>query len=269
MDERFLENIRKWFGSYVKRYCPSDGKLHAVLQLKVDHSARVAMETYGIAHDLGWSAADCHTARALGLLHDIGRFEQFTKFGTFLDPKSVDHGELGYEVASTSDVLAHCSASEKEIILTGIRYHNRRVVPSTLSADVARFVKLVRDADKVDIIFIINDEMRRNRHKEYPEILLGTDMNGPPTPALIKQIREQRSASYENVRSLADMNLIRMAWVYDINYLPALRRISERKLLGDLLKMAPIVPTSEMREIMNEAERHIEEQIAIGKMELH
>jgi HD superfamily phosphodiesterase len=152
MNEQTLQDIRKWFGAYAKRYRASDGKLHAALQLKVDHSARVAAETSGIAQDMGWPAEECRTAAALGLLHDIGRFEQFTRFRTFLDKKSVDHGEQGYEVMSSSDALASCSAFEKEAILAGIRYHNRRVIPSALSAEIVRFVNLVRDADKVDKI---------------------------------------------------------------------------------------------------------------------
>ena len=269
MNERTLDGIRDWFGAYAKRYYDGDGNLHAVLQLKVDHSARVATDTFDIAQDLGWPAEECRTARALGLLHDVGRFEQFTRFRTFLDPKSVDHGEQGYEVINDSDALASCSVSEKEAILTGIRYHNHRVIPSGLSAGVLRFVKLVRDADKVDIIYILNDEIRRNRHKEHPEILLGIDIDAPPTPALIRQIREQRTCSYENVKSLADLNLVRMAWVYDINYLPTLRRIFERKLLEDLLSTIPITPTKEIREIMQDAKRYIEEKMATGKMELH
>ena len=32
------------------------------------------------------------------MLHDIGRFEQIKRYGTFNDSKSVDHGEFGADL---------------------------------------------------------------------------------------------------------------------------------------------------------------------------
>ena len=34
----------------------------------------------------------------IGLLHDIARFEQYTKYKTFRDSISIDHGDLGVEI---------------------------------------------------------------------------------------------------------------------------------------------------------------------------
>ena len=33
-----------------------------------------------------------------GLLHDVGRFPQYSMYGTFFDSASVDHGCLGAEI---------------------------------------------------------------------------------------------------------------------------------------------------------------------------
>ena len=30
-----------------------------------------------------------------GLLHDVGRFEQLRRYGTFIDAQSIDHAEFG------------------------------------------------------------------------------------------------------------------------------------------------------------------------------
>jgi len=268
MNEKTLAKIRRWYGAHAKSYRAPDGNLHAVLQLKFDHSARVAAEAAGIARELGWSTEMVRAARALGLLHDIGRFEQFTKFGTLFDPVSVDHGEQGYKVLKRSDTLSSCSAREKNAILNGVRYHNRRVIPPSVSADALPFVKLVRDADKIDIIYVLNEEIRRNRHMKHPEILLHIDLDGPPTLALVKQILDHRSGSYENVKTLADLNLMKIAWVYDINYLPSLRRILKRKLLDDLLGTMPSKPTAGARKIKDIATEYIKAMLTRGKPEL-
>jgi putative nucleotidyltransferase with HDIG domain len=239
-----------------------------VLEIKIEHSVRVAVDAAELARQLRWTAGDVRAARALGLLHDVGRFEQFARFRTLVDQKSVDHGEKGYEVVLKEGILKTCSARDRNAILAGIRYHNRRLVPDGLPSSTLRFVKLIRDADKIDIIHVLNDEIRRNRHREYPEIMLNVDLDGPPTKALVKQLLRQRTGSYENIRTLADMNLIRMSWVYDINYLPSLRQILERRLLQDLLDTIPSAPTAEVRRIMNNAKKYIGEKMAAGKMSL-
>ena len=37
-------------------------------------------------------------AEAVALLHDVGRFEQYKRYGTFNDRKSVNHAALGVEI---------------------------------------------------------------------------------------------------------------------------------------------------------------------------
>ena len=44
------------------------------------------------------SKEDIDLAWLTGLLHDIGRFEQVRRYGTFNDAKSIDHGKLGVEI---------------------------------------------------------------------------------------------------------------------------------------------------------------------------
>ena len=128
MNEQTLERVRCWFGEYAKRYSPQRGALHPVLEIKIEHSVRVAVDAAELARQLRWTAGDVRAARALGLLHDVGRFEQFARFRTLVDQKSVDHGEKGYEVVLKEGILKTCSARDRNAILAGIRYHNRRLV---------------------------------------------------------------------------------------------------------------------------------------------
>ena len=39
-------------------------------------------------------AADVDLAWLLGMLHDVGRFEQLRRYGTFIDADSTDHAQL-------------------------------------------------------------------------------------------------------------------------------------------------------------------------------
>lgn len=239
--------------------------MHPLSQLKLEHSDRVAADSLILALDMNWCEADLRTAEALGLLHDIGRFDQLRRFGTFADHKSVDHGAHGYDIAKEKGLSDHFPSAARQAILDGIRYHNQKFIPEHLDQDSLRFVKLIRDADKLDILLIISDTLRRKAYLTQPEILLEVDIDGPPTPALVREILDTRSASYSNVHSLADFGLMRLNWVYDLNYDISCRLFHERGLFSSILKTLPDTP--EIRRIIQQAETHLDNrQGARGSM---
>lgn len=88
------KNVINAFAEYVRNYDPSDEKI----KLKIDHTYRVAGLCQTIAESLGLSEPDVDIAWLLGMLHDIGRFEQIRRFGTFNDVQSVDHAEFGADL---------------------------------------------------------------------------------------------------------------------------------------------------------------------------
>ena len=260
MNQQTLNEVRNWFDDYVNRYCQGNGRLHPMLQLKFDHSLRVAVDSRKIASALGWPDKDVGTAEAIGILHDVGRFPQFAKFGTFFDPDSVNHGECGYGVAGESKVLASCSPKNREVILNGIRYHNCRVIPTELEPESLRFLKLIRDADKLDIFYVLSDAIRNKRFVEHPELLLNANPKGPANPRLLQEIREQRSGSYKNIDSLIDMNLLQVTWVYGINYSPTFHCIAERRLLEGIRAVMPNDP--EIQEVITAAREFVADKLS-------
>ena len=88
------KNVINAFAEYVRNYDPSDEKI----KLKIEHTYRVAGLCQSIAKSLNLSEADVDIAWLLGMLHDIGRFEQIRRFGTFSDADSVDHAEFGADL---------------------------------------------------------------------------------------------------------------------------------------------------------------------------
>ena len=93
--DSFKESIRKIFKSYVSAYDISDKRI----ALKVEHTYKVADIAEEIADSISeLSKEDVSLCWLIGMLHDIGRFEQMKRFGTFLDSESVDHAELGADI---------------------------------------------------------------------------------------------------------------------------------------------------------------------------
>lgn len=247
--------IAAWFDGYTKSFADSAGKLHELIQMKFEHSKRVADDCRIIAAELGWSEEQSYTAGALGLLHDVSRYEQFTRYRTFLDRKSFNHGARSSVMIRTSPVAGLCTPEDLAVLLDGAGYHNRKTVPADVAATSLPFVKIIRDADKLDILSIVNTAVRTNRILDYPEIVLGIDLNGPPTKELVSEILESGQGSFENLRSLVDMHIIRIAWVYDVNYVATLKLMTDRGLLAELYSFIPDLP--DLNEIVSRARKFV------------
>lgn len=262
MNRDTLNQLETWYSAYTERYRNPDGNFGVLLQVKLDHSLRVAAICADIAAQLGWPAADVNLAGALGLYHDIGRYEQLRRFNTFHDAVSINHGECGYGVFSDPALRSICGA-EADLLATCVRYHNRREIPADIAGRTLDFLKLIRDADKIDILHVVNETIRTGRHEENPEILLNIDVNGPANPVLVREIRETRNCSYKNMKSLIDMCLMRVAWIYGFSYLPALSMVVQRDILKDIRQVLPKTP--EIVELESLANAYIAEKMAEGR----
>lgn len=66
-------------------------------------------------------------AELIGLLHDIGRFEQIKRYNTFIDKNSINHGQLGVKILFDDNQIRRFIKDSKydDIIKTAILNHNR------------------------------------------------------------------------------------------------------------------------------------------------
>ena len=65
------------------------------ISLKYYHTQRVAILCEKIAASLYLTDEERYIAWVIGMLHDIGRFDQATMYDTFNDKESFDHAEYG------------------------------------------------------------------------------------------------------------------------------------------------------------------------------
>ena len=87
------------FREYTSHYNVQDDKV----RLKIEHTWRVAQLCERIAQALEMTEEEQDLAWLAGLLHDVGRFEQLKRYGTFIDAQSIDHAKYGAEILFSSD----------------------------------------------------------------------------------------------------------------------------------------------------------------------
>lgn len=88
------QSVKDKFAKYTGNYDVDNDKI----RLKIEHTYRVADLCDKIAKDLGLSSYDIDIAWLIGMLHDIGRFEQLRKYGTFSDASSIDHAHYAIKI---------------------------------------------------------------------------------------------------------------------------------------------------------------------------
>ncbi len=234
--------IRDWFRDYGTGFAGPDGKLHAMLQRKAQHSRRVAANAAEIARESGAAPGEVLFVQTAGLLHDVGRFPQFRDYGTFSDPRSVDHGERGFAALCEDPAFVQLDLPGRSDLLASVRYHNKRVLPENLTPSERRLTDIVRDADKLDIFKVILDALENGDFEKNDLVFLHVAPEGPPNPAIVDCIRQGRTASYTDIRNRTDFGLQLLSWAFDLTYAATCRRLLERGLFDAIIARLPDYP---------------------------
>ena len=216
------------FQKYAEHYNLSDVKV----KLKYDHTFRVAQNAERIAKSLSLSPDDIDLAWLLGMLHDIGRFEQVRRYGTFQDKSSVNHAALSADILFHDDLIrSFCEdSSEDRLIEKSIRLHNVYRLPSLPDREYL-FCTILRDADKVDILRV-NCETPRTEIYDLPEEAFRTSS---VTPAVYEDIMNERNVDRTNSTTGIDFILGHISFVYGLVWPESLRMVREQGFLEQLL----------------------------------
>ncbi len=252
MHEVQANSIRCWFREFVDRFRQDDGSSHPMIELKIGHTARVATLCRGIAEGTGWPSPEVLLGEVAGWLHDVGRFSQWEEFGTYYDEVSVDHASRGCEVILREGVIDALEQEERSRVLDAVAFHNRRELPESVPASSLGLCRLVRDADKLDILDLT-----------YRSLVDGTLCGTQPAlsreveanPVLLAEIATHRRASYGNMKTLSDFVLVSVSWAYDFNFAATARMVREGGMLSRLASHLPA--TEDVRGVLRDAEAHL------------
>lgn len=255
------KNVINAFAEYVRNYDPSDEKI----KLKIDHTYRVAGLCQRIAESLGLSEPDVDIAWLLGMLHDIGRFEQIRRFGTFNDAQSVDHAEFGADLLFKEDLIRkfaegyyeECELAEPEnqedeqiiknnehhnkdtgLLEMAIRQHNKYRVKEDLTERQRMFCDILRDADKVDIFKVNADIPMEIIYDVTTEEL----KNGVITKEVLESFYKKETVLKSVRRSAVDHIVGHISLLFELVYKESYRQAKEQGYVYKLLDFKSDVP---------------------------
>jgi hypothetical protein len=242
--QTFLPELKNRFEQYVKQFTSPDQNIQAALDLKQAHTRRVCEAIVDIGEDEGLSGEDLLMAEATALLHDIGRFEQFRRYKTFSDARSENHALLGVKVIQENAILDGIDSQTAQTIVHAVKCHNRAALPARENGRGLFFMKLLRDADKVDIWRVVTDYYRDARHERNQII----ELNLPNTPdisdAVCRSLMKGEIVLMKDIRTLNDFKLLQIGWIYDVNFRRTFQIVREK---GYLEKIRQALPENSLR----------------------
>ena len=239
MTGKEASRIKRWFTGFVRKYESGDADLRRNMILKEEHTLRVCREAAMISRQLGLSDSDSRLAYVIALTHDVGRFEQYSRYRTFADPKSENHARLSLRILRRHRVFDDLDEETRTIIRRAILYHNRPHVPERNSARVLFFSRLLRDADKLDIWKVVLDYYTAPESRKNHAVSIGIPDLPGVTPGVLADLRAHRIVNSKNIRTLTDFKLLQMGWVFDLNYQPTFKAVHRRRYVEKLREVLP------------------------------
>ncbi|MGE5239314.1 MAG: HD domain-containing protein [Chloroflexota bacterium] len=239
MTKEDLASFRQWFSRYCSSFYTDDLADQKNISLKEEHTGHVCENMRLITGELSLEEGLGCLAEAVALFHDVGRFPQYRDYKTFLDSASVNHGLLGFTVLKEEGILNRLPQREQGLILDAVKFHNAFSVPRLEDPDSLFILKLIRDADKLDIWRVFVEHYESPSENRATAVFLGfPDLPGYSRD-ILSCLYEKRIASLAHVTTLNDFKLLQMSWVYDLNFRPTFRLLSERGYVGRILSTLP------------------------------
>ena len=242
MKEPDFTRLREWFAAYCRPFYSGVIEDDRNIALKEEHTDRVCANMAAIVADLDLDESDRLLAKSIALLHDAGRFEQYRRFRTFRDRDSVNHAALGVQVIADAGALDFLPETDRRLILKAIGLHNVFALPADLDGRLTLFVRLIRDADKLDIWRVFVDYFAQPEAERASAAALGFSDLPSCAPAILGALLGGRMANLAEVVTLNDFKLLQLSWVYDLNFPAAFRLASEH---GHLHQLALLLPQEE------------------------
>ncbi len=221
----------------------------ANMELKRDHSLRVLAEARAITASLGPAdgldrAADPGQEREIhvaALYHDAGRFPQLVRWGTFDDKTSANHGTLGVRAIRACGLLDGARPGPARLVRVVVALHNRRLMPRGLPPRMDLALRVVRDADKLDILRVMLAQFRSGARNDVVTLGLARD-EAAYTPTLLTRLLEGRQGVYEDMRFVNDFKLLLLSWASGLEFAASRRAFLERGYVRELTGALPDLP---------------------------
>ena len=256
--QELLKRMHSWMSAYMKSFYTDDAEVQNGILIKETHTGYVTSNCIELAKNLNFPQHDIELAEIIGLFHDVGRFYQYQKYQTFNDAQSEDHADLALKVIDDLEFFKELSAEDYELVKFAIQNHNKKTIAPTDDERKKLFAKLIRDADKLDIYRVLEPYLAQENADKMPKFITGRAPH--ISPDFIKNFVDGEQADYRKIRTNGDRKIVRLMWIYDVNFKWTMEKIIERGYIEKIVKNLPM--DENVAEGVKRLRQHVEEVVS-------
>ncbi len=260
MNASNTQYYRVWFADYCRSFYEERPEDQKNILLKEEHTDRVRANALLIADGLGLTGRDRTLAELAGLFHDVGRFPQYRDYRTFRDSASVNHAAIGAKVLIEQRVLETLQEEDRNSLVRAIALHNVFTIPPGVDDRTLLFLKIIRDADKLDIWQVFINYFILHPSERPSAAGLGLPDDPTYSSGILQNLRKQEMVRLDDLRTLNDFKLLQLAWIYDLNFTPSFRLLRERDIVPRLAASLP--PAADIMQARAAVEAYIDKRMA-------
>ena len=226
-----LIKAKKAFKDYISNYDINIPKI----KIKISHMYHVSEISRKIAKEIGLPKEEQELAELIGLLHDIGRFEQVRLYDTYSDKISVDHGQKGVEVLFGDKLINEFIDDDSyyPVIYKAVNNHNKFEVEKGLTQHEMLHCKIIRDSDNVDIF---RASLESERLEEVGHIGCSDISKEILSPEFFEGFKKEKPLLYVNAKSDMDVMVAIIAHIYIIEFSESLKIIRDNDYINKFVK---------------------------------
>lgn len=220
------------FKEFLEQY---DDKEHVSFKLKVVHTYHVSENARKIAEKLNLNEEDIELAELIGLLHDIGRFEEL-KITNELNSIKFNHAMHGSKMLFEQGLIKNFIEDRQydEIIKKAIENHSKLEIEKGLDERTLLHSKIIRDTDKLDNYRVKKEESieaifptRVNKKEDMEESLLSNKV--------YDVVLSKKCVDIHDRVTPLDFWVCILAFTFDLNFDVTYRIVKENDYINVLI----------------------------------
>jgi putative nucleotidyltransferase with HDIG domain len=202
------------------------------------HSLRVVDNALMLAKFVLQTEEDKYIAELVALFHDIGKATLIIQGND--SPTNIirDHAAFSAKLIQEMKFYAELPVDVQIILIRSVENHSKLKLPKLENEQVTLFARLLRDADKLDIL---DSAYHYFKEKYGVRPLMSYDLinNSEISDKIIKTVLSGKTASIEDMKTMNDYKLLLMSMSFDINFKYTFRIMSERQYVQKIYETLP------------------------------
>lgn len=213
-----ISEHESWFSEYAALERTKELGDTNPIDLKIRHTFQVLQNARKIVEGENFPLHLRRACLLAALYHDIARFEQYIQYHTFRDRESIDHGRFGVVILKREKRMVQEQPPIPHIVFSAVGLHNRFALPKDLPEEIRLACLVVRDADKLDILRIMDEHLAGPKPYNPTVVLRLPDSPDLTSPSVKTAVLENRIAAYSDLQSVNDFRLLLGSWLHDMHF---------------------------------------------------